>query len=155
MTIIAIDPGNEKSAVVAYSDGAIVTAFIQPNEEVREYLYELPNFSYVIACEGIQSFGMAVGKTVFETAYFIGQLKEIARCCGFGYNLVTRMQVKMHLCHTTRAKDTNIRQALIDRYGGKELAIGNKKNPGVLYNIKADMWSAVAIAITYSETCVK
>jgi len=57
----------------------------------------------------------------------------------------------MHICGSARAKDQNIRQALIDRYGGKETAIGKKQNPGPLYGIKADEWQALGLAITFLE----
>ena len=69
---------------------------------------------------------------------------------------VYRKDVKMHLCGSMRAKDTNIRQAIIDRYpasgGGKCPQIGTKKEPGPLYGVSKDIWSALAVAITYSET---
>lgn len=39
--------------------------------------------------------------------------------------------------------------ALIDRFGGKDAAIGRKATPGPLYGITKDLWSALAIAITY------
>jgi len=63
-----------------------------------------------------------------------------------------RKTVAAHLCNTSRANDSNIRQALIDRFGpGREKAIGTKKNPGPLYGIKKDLWSALAVAVTYAD----
>ncbi|MBV8782506.1 MAG: hypothetical protein JO353_14005, partial [Phycisphaerae bacterium] len=51
-----------------------------------------------------------------------------------------------------RAKDGNIRQALIDRFGPtKERAIGKKKSPGPLYGMSGDCWSALAVAVTYAD----
>lgn len=46
------------------------------------------------------------------------------------------------------AKDANVRQALINRFGGKDAAIGRKAAPGPLYGISRDMRSALAIAVT-------
>jgi hypothetical protein len=61
--------------------------------------------------------------------------------------------VKLHLCKSTKANDASIRQALIDRYGpGKERAIGTKKAPGPLYGVKADVWAALALAVTWHDT---
>ena len=54
----------------------------------------------------------------------------------------------------TRFKAENIRTAILDRFGGKDSAIGKKANPGVLYGLSGDCWSALAIAITFHETVV-
>lgn len=43
---------------------------------------------------------------------------------------IPRLKVKVHLCHDSRAKDANIRQAILDRFGGKAVAIGSKRQPG-------------------------
>lgn len=68
-----------------------------------------------------------------------------------GAHRIFRRDIKLHLCNSVRAKDANIRQALIDRYGGKEKAIGKKKSPGPLYGIKSHMWAALALAVTYHD----
>ena len=94
----------------------------------------------------IASYGMAVGATVFETVFWIGQFYAAAQ----QYNnrsRIKRMDVKMNLCHTSRAKDGNIRQALIDRFG----IVGTKKAPGWFYGFKADMWAAYAVGVTYAD----
>jgi hypothetical protein len=54
-----------------------------------------------------------------------------------------------------KAKDANIRQALIDIYGGNDKAIGNKKTPGPLYGIKGDLWAALAVAVTFGRRISK
>jgi hypothetical protein len=61
---------------------------------------------------------------------------------------VFRRDVKLSLCGSARAKDGNIRTALIDLHGGKEAAIGRKKTPGPLWGVHADVWAALALAIT-------
>ncbi len=69
--------------------------------------------------------------------------------------LLKRFDVKLHLCGNARAKDTNIRQALIDRFGGiegKSKAVGTKKAPGPLYGCKSHMWAALAVAVTWWDT---
>jgi hypothetical protein len=42
----------------------------------------------------------------------------------------------------------NIRPALIDRFGGST-AIGREAAPGPPYGISRDVWSALAIGVTY------
>ena len=49
----------------------------------------------------------------------------------------------MNLCGQTKAKDTNVRQALIDRFG----VVGTKKNQGWFYGFKADIWQAYALGV--------
>lgn len=104
--------------------------------------------------EMISSYGMPVGKEVFETCVWIGRfLEAIQQRAGVVPSLMFRRDVKLHLCNSARAKDGEIRQALIDRYGpGKERAIGLKASPGPLYSVKADVWQALALAVTFGDS---
>ena len=62
--------------------------------------------------------------------------------------------VMVHLCHDSRAKDTNIRQALLDLFpragGGATPQVGTKGKPGPLYGVSSHAWPALAVAITVS-----
>ena len=67
---------------------------------------------------------------------------------------LTRRAVKLHLCGSARAKDTNIRAALIDRFGGtggRRAAVGLKASPGPLYGIRSHEWAALAVAVTWHD----
>lgn len=102
-----------------------------------------------LAIEMVASYGMAVGVEVFETCLWIGRFIQAS---GRPWHQVYRKDVKLHLCGFTTAKDANIRQALIDRFGpGKEKAVGYKKTPGPLYGITADLWQALAVGVTFSD----
>jgi hypothetical protein len=99
--------------------------------------------------EMIASYGMPVGQEVFDTCVWIGRFIE---ACPGPHQLISRKDVKLHLCGTHRAKDTNVYHALLDLYGGgRAVAVGTKKAPGPLYGFKADCWSALAVAITAAE----
>lgn len=151
--ILAIDPGSEESAYVAYNTATRLPVEWDkiPNAQMLTTVSALRYDA--LAIEMVASYGMAVGATVFETCVWIGRFIEREKTCPFPYRRVYRKDVKLHLCGTTRAKDTNIRQALIDRYGpGKDKAVGLKASPGPLYGMKADCWSALAVAITAAET---
>lgn len=145
--ILAIDPGNALSAFVLYEDGKPHHFGKIANEGLLEIVRD--DAYDVLAIEMIASYGMAVGREVFETCVWIGRYIQAGRTA---HELVYRRDVKLHLCGNARAKDANIRQALIDRYGGKEKAIGKRASPGPLYRLRADAWAALAVAVTYSET---
>ncbi len=145
-TLLAIDPGTEQSAYVLFDSGDVVGRGIVPNSEMEEIckVQTCP-----VACEWIEAMGMAVGREVFETVYWVGRF---AAASG-NFHRVTRRQVKLHLCGNMKAKDPNIRQALIDKFGGsKEKAIGKKAAPGPLYGVASHEWSALAVGVTFTET---
>ena len=97
----------------------------------------------VLAIEMIASYGMAVGKEVYETVRWIGRFQE---CWAHPdeVKLVYRRDVKLHLCGSSKAKDPNVRQALLDLLGPQ----GNKRNPGPTYGVKSHAWAALAVAVT-------
>jgi hypothetical protein len=141
-TVIAIDPGYEKSAIVEWDGEYISNAEILPNDDVLKICRTCFSDNVPIIIEWIESYGMAVGKEVFVTCRWCGRFEE-------AYDgpavYLTRKQVKSHLCHTIRANDSNIRQALIDRFGPP----GTKKMPGITYGLKKDLWAAFALAVTW------
>ena len=76
---------------------------------------------------------MAVGATVFDTCVWIGQFKQKAIENDITVEFIYRKDEKMNLCHSMKAKDSNIRQALIDRFG----EVGTKKNPRLVLWIQS------------------
>jgi hypothetical protein len=148
--ILAVDPGTSCSALVLFEDGVPVGARLIPNEEALE---EIRGSGYDrLVVEMIASFGMPVGAEVFETCLWLGRFIEASKR---PHTLVYRKDVKLHLCGSVKAKDSNIRQALIDRFGPtKEKAVGKKASPGPLYGIANDLWSAVAVGVTYLDKAV-
>ena len=119
------------------------------NETLLKAIWEGFDISDLMALEMIASYGMPVGKEVFETCLWIGRFQEAWLHRGGRVRLIYRRDVKLFHCQDSRAKDANIRAALIDRYGpSKEIAIGVKAKQGPLYGIKADEWSALAVALT-------
>jgi hypothetical protein len=133
---IGIDPGPRESAIVVWDGVAVLSARDVPNSAVP---HALAGVSAAIACEWVECFGMAVGREVFETVFAVGTFSAAATL-----RLIPRRDVKLHLCASLRAKDANIRQALIDRFG----IVGTKKNPGPLFGISQHRWAALAVAVT-------
>jgi len=160
MRILAIDPGPTYSAWVIYDTekNKPIRADIWSNENlivtIDGAVKSLAGCGYMVI-EMPQSFGMPVGASVFDTCVWIGRFWQ-AFYSSYSVFQVFRKDIKLHLCGTSRAKDANVRAALIDRYGGsRQAAVGTKKNPGPLYGFKRDMWAALAVAVCFSETIVK
>ena len=143
MTIFAIDPGPTESAYVIWDGSHILAKGKVPSGSILP-LIGIHERTSRIVCEMIACYGMAVGAEVFETCVWIGRYLEKAQG---QMDRITRGTVKMHLCHSMKAKDSNIRQALIDRLG----APGKKSDPGITFGLSGDMWAALAVAVTHYD----
>jgi len=152
--ILAIDPGSSQSGWVVLDDGQPGPFGISANALLLDLLRihdvgPLPPFDELVI-EQIKHMGtgMPVGAEVFETVFWSGRFAEAAHPTPLGR--IGNMAIRVHLCGSARAKDPNVRQALIDRYGG-ESAIGRKATPGPLYGITSHVWAALAVAVAWSE----
>ena len=149
--ILAIDPGNEQSAFVLWDGKRIINADTLKNQSLLDAIYGyggIFNRDFTLVIEMVASYGMPVGESVFETVFWIGRFCEAYE---LDWYRLYRKDVKMHLCHTMRAKDSNIRQALVDRFGDKP----TKKRPNPVYGgakLKKDEWQAFALAVTFYDT---
>ena len=154
MKVLAIDPGNRQSAWCMI-DGETLKPLSFGKEENQVVLDAVQHLSYdSIVIERVASYGMAVGRDVFETCEWVGRFTQAARVPP---DYVYRQEEKLHICGDSRAKDTNIRRALIDRFAQHDLknGKGTKKNPDWFYGFSADVWQAYAVAVTYVETRCK
>jgi len=155
--IFAIDPGPEKSAWLVYDSGKIHKFGIDPNRVVRDIVQEFAlnsTSNNVVAIEQIRSYGKRVGNKTFDTCEWAGrfaQVAEDAMAQSFGaVKLIPRPDVKLIVCLNNTARDSDVRDALVYRYGG-ESAVGTKKTPGPLYGIVKDLWAALAVAVAVEE----
>ena len=105
------------------------------------------------AVEMVQCLGMAVGKDVFDTCVWIGRFFQVLDCQGENVDFVYRNEEKICLCGSMKAKDTNIKQSLINRYAKHDYKTGKgvKKNPDTFYGVSKDVWQAIAVGVTYYE----
>lgn len=149
--ILAIDPGTAHSGVVTLLDRAVTFHAILPNAEVLTLVRETP--APIVACEWIASYGMAVGQETFDTCRWVGRFEQVRLPREFVS--VFRKDVKLHVCNNGRAKDANVRQALIDLWGGKAQAIGTAKHPGPLHGIKSHEWQALGVAVTVRDQLLR
>lgn len=169
--ILGIDPGNEQSAFCLCSLDLKPLMFAKlPNfepceewpgkkdkflSEVNEAMVsvEANCWNTIIVIENIESFGMPVGRSVLDTCIYIGELKRELTLFGCDVRFVFRHEEKMAICHSAKANDATIKQALVDRFafGQKNYGKGTKKEPGFFYGFKADCWSAFAICVTFHD----
>ena len=143
--IVAIDPGTVQSAIIEWDGAQILNAEILMNNDLLWDLQSMPPCR--LAIEQIRCYGMPMGATTIDTVFWSGRFVE---AWPGEFFLIPRMAVKMHLCHTSRAKDSNIRQALVDRFGKPS----TKKEPNKIYNgykISRDLWAAWGLAVTFLD----
>ncbi len=169
--ILAIDPGNIESGVVLIEESNF-KPLIAEKIDNEQLLYKICSGEYEnfyreesinhVAIEMIASYGMAVGQSVFETCIFIGRLKEtiyFTNQLSTPPNLkyIYRKDEKINLCNSMKAKDSNIIQALIDRFAPNtsNKGKGTKKEPGWFYGFKKDIWQAYAVGVTYHDMYIK
>ncbi|MEG0133518.1 MAG: hypothetical protein RR782_05225, partial [Clostridium sp.] len=88
---------------------------------------------------------------LMETIHFANQLSKVK------IKYIYRKDEKMNLCGSMKAKDSNIVQALIDRFAPNtpNKGKGSKKEPGWFYGFKKDIWQAYAVGVTYHDMYLK
>jgi len=160
--VFAIDPGTINSGIIVLRtrDKAVITSNSQANNH-SILLQDLPlacSLRIAVVIEMMDNYGMTVGETTFKTLVWIGRFYEAAARINKDFHpvLITRRNVKLHLCNDSRAKDTNVRQACLNRYaqtgGGKTPEIGTKAQPGPLYGVKGHAMQALGLGLTFIET---
>lgn len=150
--ILAIDPGNVESGwcVIDAETRQVLQFGKSDNATVLDHCYGGLKWDCSVI-EMVASYGMPVGREVFETCVWIGRFSE-AMTCGEGGALpdpIYRRDIKLHHCHSAKAKDSNVRQALVDRFapGQPNHGKGTKADPGWFYGFRADIWQAYALAV--------
>ena len=159
MKILAIDPGTTDSAYVLMNDDYTIknrNFYKFKNELVLKTIKDIGGIyddGMTVVIEMVASYGMGVGQEVFDTCVWIGRFTQAAIDAGCPVHYVFRMEEKMTLCHNSKARDSNIRQALIDRFArfDKKNGKGTKKNQDVFYGFSKDIWAAYAVGVTWLD----
>lgn len=151
--ILAIDPGSTESGYCFIKKGSYIPFKFGKvdNDQMSVILKSNKIKIDALIIEMIASYGMPVGAEVFETCVWIGRFMEISPTSNI--HRIKRLDVKHNICHSSRANDTTIRRALIDRFAFnvRNHGKGTKKDPGFFYNFRADIWAAYAVGITYLD----
>lgn len=143
--LLSLDPGPTQTGWCIFDGTSVVDSGTHDNHDVLQWVKAGQGCDF-LAIEMIANMGMAVGATTFDTVRWIGRFQQ-AWHAPDAVKLVFRREVKSCICNSQRAKDANIRTALIDLLGEQ----GTKKNPGPTYGVSSHAWSALAVAVTAFE----
>lgn len=149
--ILALDPGTTQTGFVRFDGERVRESGVLANPDLLHWLQQEAQLDgHELAIEMIASYGMPVGREVFETCVWIGRFVQ-AWHAPDAVRLVYRKDVKVHLCGTTKAKDPNVRQAILDLFprsgGGATPQVGTKGQPGPLYGVSSHAWPALGVAL--------
>ena len=157
MNILAIDPGDEKTAVCVIDTETLkpVHFTISDNWYYESYLLMEIVKMYkidIVAIEMISSYGMSVGRHVFDTCVWIGRFIQMLK--KHSCNYVYRYEEKKHILGQISGNDKMIRRALIDRFAVHDFKTGKgvRNNPDFFHGFKKDVWAAYAVGLTFIET---
>lgn len=147
--IFSIDPGPEVSGWCTLVKGKPFEGGVEANFELEERLLRLVAGSWegrqLLVCEMPVFYGNVVGKTVIETALQVGRFE---RCVRWPNYRISRPQVCLHLCGTTRGvSKARVNRSLKDRFD--ELPTKKKPNPNWNgWRPTGHAWDAVALGVT-------
>jgi len=151
MKIFAIDPGTYNSAIVGFDGESVVMMSIMENSELSLYLKASCINRDAVVIEGVKSYMQRIGQETIDTALWSGRFAQAA-LNGCSVYFVFRKDVRKTLCGNGAARDPDIRDAVIDRYGGSRgVAIGKKAKPGPLYGAKKDIWQALGLGLAFMD----
>lgn len=147
--ILGIDPGTTQSGWVVLEGDRVRESGVSPNPDLIKRLRIVGGYSLLgltqpmrLAIERFEARGMPISDDSIETVLWTGRFRQ-AWHSPEEVRMIRRSEVKLALCGTTRAKDTNVRQAVIDRLG----LPGTKKQPGPTYGVTSHAWQALAVAL--------
>ena len=118
MTIIGIDPGPKKSAVVKYDPASakIVAADYGKNVDMVHALESagVDDHATTIAIEVPQSYGQVVGRSVLDTVYAIGYMVSEIHWGWPNVEVygIARPTIKSHILGQSKGTDADVSKAL-------------------------------------------
>lgn len=138
---LAIDPGTTQSGWVLFDGRRVYKSGTDSNATVLRMI--ATSEADELAVERFEARGMPMGEDSIETVIWTGRFVQAWRSPE-SVRLVKRREVKSHLCGSAKAKDPNVRQALLDTVG----PVGLKRSPGPCYGVTSHAWAALAVAVT-------
>ena len=143
LKVLGIDPGQSRSGAVLLNDYKIDKFFLEDNDKFLSRITagEFSNID-TVGIEIIIPYGI-VGKTIMETAEWIGMFRHAFEASGIKRDNILRLSRKSICSYwlNSRANDAKIRARMIEEFGKP----GTKKKQGPTYGITYDVWSGLAV----------
>lgn len=153
MIILALDVGTTESGW-CFMDWETYTPY-EFGKTANEEMLNIVKLGlyHKLVYEAFASYGMAIGQSTIKSIEWNGRFIQCAVDRGIPTFPIFRRDEKMNICGTMKAKDANIRQALIDRFAKFDMknGKGTKSNQDFFYGFSKDAWSAFAIGTTYID----
>lgn len=154
MIILALDVGTTQSGYCFMNTDTYEPLEFgkMDNEQLLEDVV-IDGMYDILVYEEFQSFGMAVGKSTITSITWNGRYIQAAWERKIPVYAIYRMEEKVNLCGTTKAKDSNLRQAMIDRFAKFDFknGKGTKGKRDWFYGFSKDAWSAAIIGVTWID----
>ncbi len=136
--ILAIDPGNTDSGWITYylDDDSIQSGGLLANEDMLKKIQSLRGFLDHMVVEMIADNGRS-DDSLFETAFWAGRFVDRSK---LPHTKIYRYEVKQHLTGSVTTGDSDVRKALLGRFGKEQTK-----------NCKRDVWQALGLAVTFAD----
>lgn len=140
MTILGIDPGTTESGYALIDERYTVLDAGKIDSSVVDHLIRMLKPD-AVSVESLACYGLAVGREVFETAYYIGEYRQVCKSLDIPCFLYPKPEYGPAITGVRKTTDAVLRQALLLRFGGDK-----KGQP--LFKLKgsSDQRSAFAVA---------
>ena len=155
-SVVGIDPGPKQSGYAWYDGERVIECGVVANDALLDLIADNYFGAADIVLEQVKSYGATVGASIFETVFWTGRMFQaaISLPAPCAVARMPRLDVKMHLCKSAKAGNSQVRTALLNRFGGEKLAKGTKARPGPLRDVTSHAWSALAIAVVWWDRAV-
>jgi Holliday junction resolvasome RuvABC endonuclease subunit len=150
MKIIGVDPGTKSSGlcVLDIEEARPTELLDADNNMILSRVIRACRWQdTVVAYEWVQNYGRVVGEEVLRTAHMCGRIYAEAWESKTIHE-PTRPMIVRHFTGQQNAPKPHVRQAILDRFGGKEA----KKKGNKLYGVSNHKWDALAVCIYIAET---
>lgn len=145
MKVLGIDPGTTESGYALIDERYTVLDAGKIDSALIDHLIRTSKPS-AVSCESIQAYGMAVGREVFETCYWIGEYRQVCKSLPVPFFLYPRPEYARAIAGVQKVTDSVLRQSLLLRFG-------SDLKGGPLFKLRgdSDRKSAFAVAVYHID----